>query len=268
MNNKLFYGILAVIIIVVILLFFAFGLNGSKKQSLEAFDQQPVPSSVLALLRVPQNVSQAIGIGVATPPVKISGTPMQVEGKPVVVYVGAEYCPYCAAQRWPLTIALMRFGNFTNLKYTLSDPNDVFANTPTFTFYGSSYSSQYVVFMPVETTNRTGTRLETPNALQNATFSAYDLNNPAIPKSSRGSIPFTDFGNSTMILGSSYQPTSLQNLNWSQIATAINDPSTLQSQSIIGAANLMTAQICMLINNSDANVCGQQYIKSIEKSIG
>lgn len=268
MNNKLFYGIIAIIIAVVVLLYFAFGLSGSKKQNLEAFDQQPVPSSVLALLKVPQNVSQSIGMGVATPPMKINGTPMQVGGKPVIIYVGAEYCPYCAAQRWPMVIALMRFGNFTGLKYTLSDPNDVFANTPTFTFYGSSYSSQYVAFMPVETTNRTGARLETPNALQNATFSAYDLNNQALPQSSRGSIPFMDFGNMTMMLGSSYQPAALKDLNWSQIATEINDPSTLQSQSILGAANLMTAQICMLINDSDANVCGQQYVKQIERSIG
>ncbi|MDE1823201.1 MAG: DUF929 family protein, partial [Candidatus Micrarchaeota archaeon] len=178
------------------------------------------------------------------------------------------YCPYCAAQRWPMVVALMRFGSFSGLRYMTSDPRDVFPSTPTFTFHNSTYTSQYVVFMPVETTNNTGARLETPNQLQNATFNAYDLHNPAIPSSNRGSIPFTDFGNRTIILGSSYQPTALNNLNWSQIATEMNDPSTLQAQSIVGTADLMTAQICTIINNSDATVCNQQYVKQIQKSLG
>jgi len=32
-----------------------------------------------------------------------------------VVYIGAEYCPYCAVERWPLIVALNRFGTLTNL---------------------------------------------------------------------------------------------------------------------------------------------------------
>ena len=27
-------------------------------------------------------------------------------GKPEIVFVGAEYCPYCAAERWPIVMAL------------------------------------------------------------------------------------------------------------------------------------------------------------------
>jgi len=33
----------------------------------------------------------------------------------VVSYVGGEYCPYCAIQRWALLVALSKFGSFTNL---------------------------------------------------------------------------------------------------------------------------------------------------------
>ena len=36
--------------------------------------------------------------------------------KPELLYIGAEYCPYCAASRWPLIIALSRFGTFKGLR--------------------------------------------------------------------------------------------------------------------------------------------------------
>ena len=78
------------------------------------------------------------------------GTSWYVGSKPIVVYIGAEYCPYCAFARWPLIVALMRFGNFTGLQYTQSSSTDVYANTDTFSFVGSTYTSNYVVFEPIE----------------------------------------------------------------------------------------------------------------------
>jgi hypothetical protein len=68
-----------------------------------------------------------------------------------VLYVGAEFCPFCAAERWPLLLALSRFGTFSNLKESHSSAADVFPNTPTVSFYGSTYESDYVAFTPVET---------------------------------------------------------------------------------------------------------------------
>ena len=62
----------------------------------------------------------------------------------MVVYVGGEYCPYCAAERWAMVMWLSRFGTFTNLHEIQSSSNDIDANTNTFTFYKSSYTSQYI----------------------------------------------------------------------------------------------------------------------------
>src|SRR5262249_51899067 len=45
-------------------------------------------------------------------------------GKPLVLYVGAEYCPFCAAQRWAVVVALSRFGTFDGLKLTTSAADD------------------------------------------------------------------------------------------------------------------------------------------------
>ena len=72
------------------------------------------------------------------------------DGKPEITYVGAEYCPYSAAERWALAVALSRFGTFSHLSGTHSSSTDVYPNTQTLSFYGSSYSSPYVDFQAVE----------------------------------------------------------------------------------------------------------------------
>jgi len=59
------------------------------------------------------------------------------DGKPVVIYVGAEYCPYCAAERWGIAVALSRFGTLSNLSATHSASNDIYPDTQTLSFYGS-----------------------------------------------------------------------------------------------------------------------------------
>ncbi|HUC04207.1 MAG TPA: DUF929 family protein, partial [Acidimicrobiales bacterium] len=43
----------------------------------------------------------------------VSGSTMTVDGKPEVFYVGAEFCPYCGAERWAMYIALSKFGTFS-----------------------------------------------------------------------------------------------------------------------------------------------------------
>jgi thiol-disulfide isomerase/thioredoxin len=95
-----------------------------------------------------QSLSNSQGAYFAT----VSGTPLASGGKPEVLYLGAEYCPYCAAQRWAMINALSRFGTFTGLTTTHSSSTDSDPNTPTFTFYGSKYISKYVTFTPVEQT--------------------------------------------------------------------------------------------------------------------
>ena len=53
-----------------------------------------------------------------------------------MLYYGAEYCPYCAAERWAIAAALSRFGTWSNLKITASSHTDVYAETHTFSYYG------------------------------------------------------------------------------------------------------------------------------------
>jgi hypothetical protein len=57
------------------------------------------------------------------------------DGRPRIVYVGAEYCPFCGAERWALAVALSRFGTFSGLRLIHSSSTDVDPNTPTLSFY-------------------------------------------------------------------------------------------------------------------------------------
>jgi hypothetical protein len=100
---------------------------------------------------VPTATFDSVGAGTATGLTATSGQPLLTSGgKPEVVYMGGEYCPFCAAERWALTAALSRFGTFTGLGLIHSSPTDVYASTPTLSFHGSRFTSKYVSFAPVE----------------------------------------------------------------------------------------------------------------------
>ncbi len=253
--------IIVALVIVVAVAALVLSVPKASGTKLTSYDGQLVPSSLLSMLSIPNNVSSTVGIGVASKEIMpLSGPVLRINGKPEILYIGADYCPFCAAERWPMVIALMRFGTFTDLKYMTSDPNDYAPSSPTFTFYNSTYMSQYISFVSVEETTNNRSVLQQPNASELYLFSKY---NPS------GEIPFILFANRTFWNSASYDPESvLDGKNWTQIATLLKNTSSVQSQAIVGAANLMTAQICAIDNNTPSSVCSQQYVKKLENSIG
>ena len=186
------------------------------------------------------------------------------DGKPEITYIGAEYCPYCAAERWALAVALSRFGTFSHLSGTHSSSSDVYPNTQTLSFYGSSYASPYVDFQAVEeaTNQQVGgayQALQAPTTAESALLSSYDP---------QGSIPFLDIGNKYVINGASYSPQLLQGLSRSQIAAQLNDPSSPVAQAVDGTANHITAAICTVTGNQPSSVCNTPAITALVKTLG
>lgn len=239
----------------------------SKKSSAGGLPTGSALASIVKnVTNVPVSTLASVGKGTnQTPPSALNGQPpLTANGKPEIVYVGAEYCPYCAAERWAMVVALSRFGTFSNLGVTHSDTGDVFPNTKTLTFHGSSYKSNYIVFSPVEETDPNRKALETPTAQQSALVAKYDAP-PFVPASSKGAIPFVNFGNKFLVSGASYSPQILAGKSWSQIATALKDPNSAISKAVLGTANVMTADICKLTNNKPANVCTTAPITSLNK---
>ena len=189
----------------------------------------------------------------------VNGTALTSNGKPELLFLGGEYCPYCAAERWSMVSALSRFGTFTGLTTTHSSTSDVFPNTPTFTFTKAKYTSSYLTFTSVEefanyrqgnssSSSAPYVTLQTPTTAQQALAAAYDPT---------GAIPFLDFGNKYVEVGnlSPLSPSMLQGKTWAQVAAAMNDPSSALGKALVGNANYITAGICKLTNNQPASAC-------------
>ena len=215
---------------------------------------------ITKITSVPASEFDAIGQGTANNLIKpVSGATLTgPSGKPEVFYYGAEYCPYCAAQRWPLIVALSRFGTFSGLSTTTSSSSDVYPNTQTFTFRSATYTSQYIDFVTVETLDRDQKPLQSPTAAQQQLVSKYDTG---------GSIPFIDFGNHYASSGSTYSPDVISGTSWLAIADAVQQPDSTQAKAIVGSANLITAAICKITGDQPSAVCSSATIQSIEKNL-
>jgi len=261
----------AIVILIGILLVVRF----AGRSSTPAAENTPAPPALVAqVTNIPAATYEQVGRGTLTglpSPVRASPVETGSSGLPLVTYLGAEYCPYCAAERWALVAALGRFGTFSNLQLSHSASDDVYPNTPTFSFVGSSYSSPYVEFSPVELqgnvrSGNTYQSLQTPTPAQTQILQKYDAP-PYVPQQSAGAIPFIDFGGQYVGSGASYDPGVLRGLTADQIALSLSDPNTPQAKGILGQANALTAAICSATNNQPAEVCSLPAVASIQSAL-
>ena len=239
------------------------------------------------LTTVPSSVFDTIGVNSSVAPVTapialkgqpaLTGTSTSGATLPEVFYLGAEYCPYCAAERWSTIIALSRFGTWKNLGNTTSSSVDVYPSTPTFTFLKSSYSSKYLVFKSVEEYNNTYNasanppygKLQTPTKDEQAVFTKYDTSKyvTTMTAAQDGSIPFISIGNQFVISGASFTPATLSGQTRTQIAAGLNDTTSPVTAAIIASANYQTATFCSLTKNLPASVCTSPGVLAAKKAM-
>jgi len=253
-------GVVVVAVLVMVLVFATRSPTSPKGSTGSGSTGTPV-AAIVKVTSVSPSTLAAIGIPSGLPqiPALPADTPVvESGGKPVVTYIGAEYCPFCAAERWPVVVALSRFGTFSDLGTTTSASNDVYPNTPTPSFHGSSYVSDYLVFSAAETETAQGQPLDTLTAQQQQLFSTYDTKQYT---GGNGGIPFTMIGNLYAWAGSSYDPGILKGLSFDEIASQLDDPSTEVARIIDGSANRITAMICLLTGNQPGQVCSAPYIQ-------
>jgi len=174
--------------------------------------------------------------------------------RPQMLYVGAEWCPFCAAERWAIVVALGHFGSFNGLHFTTSSSTDVFPDTRTLSFNGSTYASSYLELVPLELEDRNRKPLQSPTVAQQQLIQTYDPD---------GSIPFIDVGNQYTLVGKGVAPNSLQGLSWQQIAGSLSDPASPVTKAIVGNANYLTAAICKLPGPRAAPICSDSTITRI-----
>lgn len=264
MRRRMLYtgGSVAVVLVIVVAFIVVKALSGSPKAG-PTLHGNAAASVVRKVTGIPASTLAAVGAGTGqtAKPQAISGSPLTASGKPEVLYIGAEYCPFCAAERWPMTLALSRFGTFSGLGLIHSSSSDSFANTPTLTFYKSSYTSKYLTFTSVELQDMDKKPLQTATAAQNSLLAQYDR---APYTTSPGAIPFIDIANKYVLIGASYGPALLKGMDWSQIATAMANPASPVAKQVDAAANMLTAAICKATNGQPSSVCATPTIKTLQ----
>ncbi len=248
-------GSLALIVGVLLYVYFA-----SNTSDVVASD----PAVFNAITHVDSTFLEQVGTGNAQSTLQaIKGGPPTLTGstgKPEFFYVGGEYCPYCAAQRWAIVVALSRFGTFSPLQQTHSSEQ----NLATLTFHGSTYTSQYIDFVAKEVKDNNGNQLDTLTSDQQHNFNTY--NAPPYMQTA-GAIPFINVANKYVSSGSYYLPDTLANLSWQDIATQMKQTDNNVSRSILGTSNYLTAATCASTQNKPGSVCNAAYMQQIEKTL-
>jgi thiol-disulfide isomerase/thioredoxin len=257
-------GVVAVVVIVVVVIILTKTLGtSSPQQAASPITGSPLPASVQSdVTGVPVSTLAAVGAGtVESGSFRAgSGSELTSGGKPEMLYIGAEWCPFCAAERWAMAVALGRFGTFSPLRGIHSSSTDVYPNTATLTFYKTHYTSKYLVFTPVENQTVSRTPLQNTTPSQQAVWDKFE------PNASQRGYPFISIGNK-FIATATYNPQVLKGLTQSQIASDLHNASSPVAQGADGSANVFTAAICKLTNNKPASVCTTAPVTQLESRL-
>ena len=270
-------GVILLVLAVVLVLVILKLTNSSPAGRTPTVVQEAPAALVQAVTDIPASVFNSVGdpsepvISDATSVVR--GAPsLTIHGLPAVVWVGALFCPGCAAERWALVTALGRFGTFDRLYTTMSADSVVFGDTATFSLQGAEYSSRTVALSAIEEYGNTASpdapagfeEIARPDALQSSAMKNYDR----APWATPGVMPFIDVANQMIVSGWSFSPSVLSGLTMQEIAKDLMDPSSTVAQAVLGAANQITAAICFATDQRPAAVCSTAAIDSTTSRLG
>ena len=197
----------------------------------------------------------------------MTGTTVSGMTLPLLVFVGTESCMACAAERWPLIVALSRFGTFSNLGAVTSSDLLASPSLQSFTFRGSKYRSNYFIFHAFELTGEQPDELgnypvtATLDAQAAAAIHAEDVVAASGLVAQPGGFksapmyPFLDLAHKAVLVGTQLQPSVLIGKARADVADAIADPTTQTSGSILTAANALTVELCAITHGLPARVC-------------
>jgi hypothetical protein len=146
------------------------------------------------------------------------GSPLFIDAKAGIVFVSEESCPFCAAERWPVVIALSHFGTWHHLGATTSSSTDVYPSTATFSFRNATFDSRYLAVRTTELADSAGRQLQPVTPLDTELINHYDVPPYVNSADQTGAVPFLDIDNHDVLAGAQYNPQLLAGLSVSQIA--------------------------------------------------
>jgi Domain of unknown function (DUF929) len=277
-GSTLTWAIVGVVLVVVIGLVVYAVTSGNSGSNSGGHGYQPASGTLVQeVTHIPASVYDAVGVtssvAPVSPPVATSGeapltfTSASGAQVPGVFYLGSEYCPYCAAQRWAVIAALSRFGTISGLGITESSSKDVYPNTPSFTFYKASFDMTGFAVQAVEqysniptSDGQSYTELTKLTKAQQALAQKFD-SSKYFP-SGAGGIPFIDMGNQFLVSGAMYSPSIINSMSRDDIAAGLSNPNNPATQAIVASANYLTASICKLTQGQPGSVCTSKGVQA------
>ena len=180
--------------------------------------------------------------------VKKPGPLLTVDGKPAVVFVSEESCPFCAAERWPLAVALAHFGTWSQLGSTRSSATDIYPDTATLSFRTAHYSSAELTLRMTELADNAGRPLQAQTPLDTKLIGTYDVPPYVNSVDQSGAVPFLDIANHYILAGAQYDPQVLAGLSAAQIASQLSNPSSRVAQAVDGSAKVIITAIDQVLH--------------------
>ena len=191
-----------------------------------------------------------------------SGEPLLEGGKPLVFFMGAEWCPFCATERWALVAATSRFGKWSGLgELSSRSGQDYFASLPTYDLTQATYTSKYLNLRHKELATVDGEPLQKLGSFEERLVDGYD---------ERGSVPFLfasgPGGRYTVELG--FSPGLLTGETFASLRKAVADAAPTEAvDAIDGQTEAITALICKLDGRQPGSVCAKGSIPALEREI-
>jgi hypothetical protein len=220
-----------------------------------ASESQASSVVVRQVTSVPAAVLTRVGPGQEITPlqtVKTAGPPLTIGGKPAIVFVSEESCPFCAAERWSLTVALSHFGTWSHLGSTASSATDVYPNTATLSFRTAVYRSTELSLRMTELADNIGRPLQSQTQLDTRLISTFDVPPYVNSADQSGAVPFLDIANRYILAGAQYNPQVLAGLSAAQIASQLSNPSSPVAKAIDGSAQVIVAAIDQVLHGQTA----------------
>jgi len=178
---------------------------------------------------------------------RVFDKPRLSDGRPLTLFVGGQFCPFCASMRWPVVKALSRFGTFSGLGQMQSRAGtDGFASIATYDFAHATYKSDLLTVHLVEAADANGNPLQQPTGDDMELFNRFDPN---------GSIPFV-FIAGTYVAQLPYSPQLLAGRSFDKIRDEVNaaNPGDI-GWTVDKEADAITAAICKVDGGDPATVC-------------
>ncbi len=187
----------------------------------------------------------------------VASEPFKRESEKVLVYyLGAGFCPWCAAERWSIVEALKNFGTWEGLRLDKSaEKNEPFLNLPTYNFSGAKFKSDYIDFIGKEFQDRNFQDQDHLTDFDNTVLDNYNL---------EGVIPFTFIGERFVRVGSGPKPEQLVGLSHDDVKKQLESKNTNLAKAIDEEANYIAA---LIYHSMSGRVQVPDHIKQIASQI-